>query len=218
VRSEPACGCALAAACWLCCGRYTSEVPPSLGLAAFVACGLTVVSHSTFPGPESPHLRWMMGACVLFAALCPKYIYVFLFMGLGALSCLVTLSNTRPGWANAPRWGERQRRWLAALLPPPQIYLDLRVVQAITRVALSSLCLVPRLVNVASCARSIFCPVPTTQAMFVSWCSSTYSSTPAGPPPAPTTPAHPAHSATVLHAAPPCVPMLPLRPPQLRPT
>jgi hypothetical protein len=55
VRSEPACECALAAACWLCCGRCTSEVPPSLGLAASVACGLTVVSHSTFPGPESPH-------------------------------------------------------------------------------------------------------------------------------------------------------------------
>jgi hypothetical protein len=39
-------------------------------LRSFVACGLTVVSHSTFPGPESSHLRWMMGACVLFAALC----------------------------------------------------------------------------------------------------------------------------------------------------
>jgi hypothetical protein len=36
----------------------------------------------------------------------------------------------------------------------------LRVVQAITRVALL-LCLVPRLVNVASCARSIFYPVST---------------------------------------------------------
>jgi hypothetical protein len=68
----------------------TSEVPPSLGLAAFVACGLTVVSHSTFPGPESPHLRWMMGACVLFAALCPKYIYVFLF--LWALAPCLALS------------------------------------------------------------------------------------------------------------------------------
>jgi hypothetical protein len=34
------------------------------------------------------------------------------------LSCLV-LSNTRRGWANVPRWGERQRRWLAALLPLP---------------------------------------------------------------------------------------------------
>jgi hypothetical protein len=32
--------------------------------------------------------------------------------------CLV-LSNTRRGWANVPRWGERQRRWLAALLPLP---------------------------------------------------------------------------------------------------
>jgi hypothetical protein len=41
---EPACGCALAAACWLCPGRCTSEVPPSLGLAASVACGLTDVS------------------------------------------------------------------------------------------------------------------------------------------------------------------------------
>ena len=38
---------------------------------------------------------------------------------------------------------------------------------AITRVPLS-LYLGPRLVNVASCARSIFCPVPATQAMFVS--------------------------------------------------
>jgi hypothetical protein len=53
VRSEPACGCALAAACRLGCGRCASEVPPSLGLAAFVACGLTAVFHSTFPGPES---------------------------------------------------------------------------------------------------------------------------------------------------------------------
>jgi hypothetical protein len=25
----------------------------------------------------------------------------------------------RRGWANVPRWGERQRRWLAALLPLP---------------------------------------------------------------------------------------------------
>ena len=40
MRSEPACGCALAAACWLCCGRCTSEVLPPLGLAAFVAGGL----------------------------------------------------------------------------------------------------------------------------------------------------------------------------------
>jgi hypothetical protein len=32
--------------------------------------------------------------------------------------CLV-LSNTRRGWANVPRWGQRQRRWLAAL--PPQL-------------------------------------------------------------------------------------------------
>ena len=37
--------------------------------------------------------------------------------GLGR-TCLV-LSNTRRGWANVPRWGERQRRWLAALLPLP---------------------------------------------------------------------------------------------------
>jgi hypothetical protein len=66
----PSCGCALAAACWLCCGRCIPEVPPSLGLAALVAGGLTAVSHSTFPGPESPHLRWMMGACVAFADLC----------------------------------------------------------------------------------------------------------------------------------------------------
>jgi hypothetical protein len=49
----------------------------------------------------------------------------------------------------------------------PKIYLGLRVVQAITQGALS-LCLVPRLVNVASCARFIFCPVPATQAVFVS--------------------------------------------------
>jgi hypothetical protein len=40
---------------WLCCGRCTSEVPPSLGLAAFVARGLTVASHSTFPGPGSSY-------------------------------------------------------------------------------------------------------------------------------------------------------------------
>jgi hypothetical protein len=33
-------------------------------------------------------------------------------------TCLV-LSNTRRGWANVPRWGERQRRWLTALLPLP---------------------------------------------------------------------------------------------------
>jgi hypothetical protein len=31
VRSEPVCMCALAAACWLYCGRCTSEMPPSLG-------------------------------------------------------------------------------------------------------------------------------------------------------------------------------------------
>jgi hypothetical protein len=37
------------------------------------------------------------------------------------------LYNTRTGWASAPRWGERQRRWFAALLPPPEIHLDLRV-------------------------------------------------------------------------------------------
>jgi hypothetical protein len=65
--------------------------------------------------------------------------------------CVLVLFNTRRGWENAPRWGERQRRWLAALLALPWLYLGLRVVQAITRVALL-LCLVPRLVNVASCA------------------------------------------------------------------
>jgi hypothetical protein len=37
-------------------------------------------------------------------------------------------------------------------------------------------------------------------------------------PPAPATPGRPAHSVTALHAAPPCVPLLPLRSPQLRPT
>jgi hypothetical protein len=36
----------------------------------------------------------------------------FCFFGL-------VLSNTRRGWANVPCWGERQRRWLAALLPLP---------------------------------------------------------------------------------------------------
>jgi hypothetical protein len=49
VRSEPACGCALAAACWLpswlCCGRCTSEVPPSLGLC----CVRCLWSHRRFP-------------------------------------------------------------------------------------------------------------------------------------------------------------------------
>jgi hypothetical protein len=88
------------------------------------------------------------------------------------LSCLV-LSNTRRGWANVPRWGERQRRWLAARCSPLSSQSQcpnytwacaccvLGVVQAITRVALLLLLrLVPRLVNVASCARSIFCPVP----------------------------------------------------------
>jgi hypothetical protein len=47
------------ACCWLLVmlwSVHTSEVLiPSLGLAAFVACGLTVISHSTFPGPESSH-------------------------------------------------------------------------------------------------------------------------------------------------------------------
>jgi hypothetical protein len=36
------------------------------------------------------------------------------------LSTRLVLFNTRRGWANVPRWGEqRQRRWLAALLPLP---------------------------------------------------------------------------------------------------
>jgi hypothetical protein len=48
-------------------------------------------------------------------SLCVPIIFLFLF-SWGA--CLV-LSNTRRGWANAPRWGERQRRWLAAPLPLP---------------------------------------------------------------------------------------------------
>jgi hypothetical protein len=39
-------------------------------------------------------------------------------LGAPGAPCLV-LSNTRRGWANVPRWGERQRRWLAALLPLP---------------------------------------------------------------------------------------------------
>jgi hypothetical protein len=69
VRPEPACGCALAAACWLCCGRCTSEMPPSLERAAFVACGLTVVpirptflrspsnSRPMCPGPSGRRFR-----------------------------------------------------------------------------------------------------------------------------------------------------------------
>ena len=53
------------------------KCPLPLDFAAFVACGLTVVCHSTFPGPESSHLRWMMGACVLFAALCSNMQLLF---------------------------------------------------------------------------------------------------------------------------------------------
>jgi hypothetical protein len=55
MRPGPACGYALAAACWLYCGRCASELPPSLGLAAFVACacGFTsremAVSCPSFP-------------------------------------------------------------------------------------------------------------------------------------------------------------------------
>jgi hypothetical protein len=40
------------------------------------------------------------------------------FYRFSPLSCLA-MSNTRRGWANVPRWGERQRRWPAALLPLP---------------------------------------------------------------------------------------------------
>jgi hypothetical protein len=44
--------------------------PLPLGLMRplLVACGLTAVSYSTFPGPES--LYPVMGACVIFASLC----------------------------------------------------------------------------------------------------------------------------------------------------
>jgi hypothetical protein len=34
-------------------------------------------SHPTFPGPGSSHLRWMMGACVIFAALCSNMQLLF---------------------------------------------------------------------------------------------------------------------------------------------
>jgi hypothetical protein len=41
-------------------------------------------------------------------------------------SCLLfNLSNTRRGWANVPRWGERQRRWLASLLSSPPTALTI---------------------------------------------------------------------------------------------
>jgi hypothetical protein len=40
------------------------------------------------------------------------------------------------GWANAPRWGGRQRCWSAAPLPPHYVYLGMPVVQAATRVPL----------------------------------------------------------------------------------
>jgi hypothetical protein len=88
------------------------------------------------------------------------------FWGL-ALSCLINAvaGRTFPAGEGGSAAGS---------LLSSQLYLGL---QAIARVPLS-LYLGPRLVNVASCARSIFCPVPATQAMFVSLCSSTSSSTP----------------------------------------
>jgi hypothetical protein len=64
------------------------------------------------------------------------------FLSVGSSRCVLKPWRTPP-------LGKRQRRWLAALLPPPSVYLDLRVLQAIARVALP-LCLVPRLVNVST--------------------------------------------------------------------
>jgi hypothetical protein len=63
---------------------------------------------------------------------------------LPCASCLIRATC----WANAPRWGGRQRCWLDALLPPPQVYLvGPAGMQAVTRVPLSFCLSGPRLVN-----------------------------------------------------------------------
>jgi hypothetical protein len=49
LRSGPACGCALAAARWLNCGRCTSEVPPSLDLLRCRCLWSHRRSHRRFP-------------------------------------------------------------------------------------------------------------------------------------------------------------------------
>jgi hypothetical protein len=111
--SEPACGCALAAACWIYC---RCEVPPSLGPALDLlrslgrACGL---AHRRspfdvrFPVPKSSHRRWMMGACVLFAALCSKAAvavlllgraFIFRFVSTRRRTCTCSLPPTHHPW------------------------------------------------------------------------------------------------------------------------
>jgi hypothetical protein len=64
VRLLPPSGCAVVASIMRC------PLPPLFRLAAFVACGLTAVPTRRFPILSPRTFDAMMGACVLFAALC----------------------------------------------------------------------------------------------------------------------------------------------------
>jgi hypothetical protein len=54
-----------------------------------------LVASPPFAGPESSHLRWVMGACVLFAALCSNMQLLFSFFTQNALTKAKSWCNSR---------------------------------------------------------------------------------------------------------------------------
>jgi hypothetical protein len=76
--------------------------------------GVSMIQASSGPRVEQLFLNYD----IFLEIILRRHVLNFPSHLLPLAACLV-LSNTRRGWANAPRWGERQRRWLAALLPLP---------------------------------------------------------------------------------------------------